>query len=85
MIATVANKQNSSLSGAALACAVCGGQARLARALNEAGVRISAQAVQQWVANGNAVPPRKVLAVSHVTHIPPAKLNPAVFDAYQRE
>ncbi len=71
------------LNGARKACAIAGGQTSLAKALSERGLKITPQAVSEWVRKREAVPAgKKAIAVSEITGLSLHELNP---DAYPAE
>lgn len=68
--------------GAKKACELAGGQRCLARALTERGVRITPQAIGEWVRKSGAVPAgAKAIAVSQITGLSLHELNPTAYPA----
>lgn len=77
-------KEDRTMNGAQLACAVAGGQTALSTRLTARGKPITPQGVQWWCSKIRAVPASHgwAVAVSEITGLPLYKLNP---EAYPRE
>lgn len=66
--------------GAQKACELAGGQRCLARALAAKGVRITPQAIGEWVRKSGSVPAgAKAIAVSQITGLSLHELNPVAY------
>ena len=60
------------LNGAQKACAIVGGQSKLARALTERGLKITPQAISEWAGE-------KAIVVSQITGLSLHELNSSAY------
>ena len=68
------------LNWAQKACAIVGGQSKLARALTERGLKITPQAISEWVRKRKAVPAgEKAIVVSQITGLSLHELNSSAY------